>query len=274
MSTLIVNGPETAAGSTFAQRSEPRLRFVARESGGARRFSGAPALGVVGRLALKEARGVIAASVDRPRRLRDALYPLAIGAAALVALAWPAGDERVSDRLQVAASPPTPQRVAQDAGRSTETGTEPVATKIQPSATKTEPTTAKQPNAASAGGLPAATKASAEASSGQPSLKAPLTPPTATPKLVPGAAPSSPRFAWAPVAGATAYRFALYRAGERIYVARTVAPVLQLPRTWKQGGGKVAFGPGGYQWVVWAIRHGRQDGAAVVRAKVVVPKAT
>ena len=95
------------------------------------------------------------------------------------------------------------------------------------------------------------------------------TPPahTAPPKDV----PHSLKFAWAPVAGASSYVFAVYVQSRRVLVARVKNAAIQI-RVGSHSGPRT-LAPGTYHWYVWPVRHGRQDSVAVVRARLVVPAA-
>jgi hypothetical protein len=112
----------------------------------------------------------------------------------------------------------------------------------------------------------------------KPSLKSAATSPPASEvkppskrqsQVSPTPAPEVRRFAWAPVAGATAYEVAFYRSNIRVYRARTRRAVVSIPEG--SGGSKPTLVPGTYEWYVWPVRNGRRDQVAVVRSQIVVP---
>jgi hypothetical protein len=62
-----------------------------------------------------------------------------------------------------------------------------------------------------------------------------------------------PRFAWAPAAGSSAYRLALYRDRLPIFERDIRATAFQMPGTWTYRGEFHAFTKGAYRWVVWPL---------------------
>ncbi len=83
------------------------------------------------------------------------------------------------------------------------------------------------------------------------------------------APPAVKLLAWKPVAGATGYDVAIYRAGAQVLQKRTTSPRLKIPlRSPADPAGGLA--PGGYDWYVWPIHAGRRGPAAVVRSSLVL----
>jgi hypothetical protein len=95
----------------------------------------------------------------------------------------------------------------------------------------------------------------------QPSRQSPQTP----------AVGLARRFAWAPVEGASGYRFELFRASSRVFAGETSRPELTLPATWNAAGAQRRLEPGEYRWYVWPLVAGSRSGVAIVQAKLVVP---
>ncbi len=87
------------------------------------------------------------------------------------------------------------------------------------------------------------------------------------------AAPAPRRFAWAPVAGATAYDVAIYKDDVPVFRARTKTPSIVIPERSRQAGAERLLEPGTYQWYVWPVRNGQPDRVALVRSTLVVPAA-
>ena len=78
------------------------------------------------------------------------------------------------------------------------------------------------------------------------------------------------RFAWAPVKGARAYRFELFRGPEQVLVRRTETPALQLPPSWQTDGRRVTLEPGDYRWYVWPVLPDGVAAGAVMQARLTV----
>lgn len=79
-------------------------------------------------------------------------------------------------------------------------------------------------------------------------------------------------FAWAPVAGASSYAFALYRGADAVYEARSGAARLVLPPRWHHRGALETLAPGRYRWVVWPVdESGNRADEAIVNSALVVP---
>lgn len=78
------------------------------------------------------------------------------------------------------------------------------------------------------------------------------------------------RFAWAPVARASAYRVEFYRRSERILAATTTHAQIVIPARWESGGRVRRLQPGDYRWYVWSIVDGKRAPSAIVQAKLVV----
>ncbi len=100
----------------------------------------------------------------------------------------------------------------------------------------------------------------------------PTATPTPTPKDGGGSgAPVPRRFAWAPVDGATSYRFELFRGDEQVLVATTKSPAYQLPTSWRHEGRSERLTSGSYRWYVWPVLASGPADAAVVQASLDVP---
>ena len=103
--------------------------------------------------------------------------------------------------------------------------------------------------------LPAAFNFTVQTAANAPpatSAKAPaLSSPRAKP---PGASLGSTRgFVWVPVAATSAYDVEFYRAGRRIFAARTTHAKLTVAKSWIYRGRRERFTPGMYRWYVWPI---------------------
>jgi hypothetical protein len=86
-----------------------------------------------------------------------------------------------------------------------------------------------------------------------------------------GTAAAPRRFAWAPVGGAVAYRFELFRGDEQVLRATTPDPVYELPTTWRHEGREERLTSGSYRWYVWPVLVSGPADAAVVQADLDVP---
>ena len=60
-------------------------------------------------------------------------------------------------------------------------------------------------------------------------------------------------FGWVPVAATSAYEVEFYRAGRRIFSARTTHAKLTVAKSWTYRGRRERFTPGTYRWYVWPI---------------------
>jgi hypothetical protein len=93
-------------------------------------------------------------------------------------------------------------------------------------------------------------------------------------RATPTAPQPEPRtFGWAPVAGAAAYEVEFFRAGRRIFAAKTIQPRLTLSARWTYRGRKFRLGPGVYQWDVWPIYNsatGSRRGKPIVQSRLTV----
>jgi hypothetical protein len=83
-------------------------------------------------------------------------------------------------------------------------------------------------------------------------------------------APTSRRFAWAPVAGASGYEVAFFRGQSRVFSGRSSRAALTLPARWRIAGRRESLKPGRYRWYVWPIVAGKRSSTAVVRAALEV----
>ena len=76
-------------------------------------------------------------------------------------------------------------------------------------------------------------------------------------------------FIWIAKDGAEAYRFELFRQGERIYVAAVDSPRVEVPPRWRYRSIEQRLEPGTYRWIVRPlVRRGGQlvPGAAIVQS--------
>ena len=121
------------------------------------------------------------------------------------------------------------------------------------------------------------TPATAETTEIPPPVEPTAEPPAIAPKPKPRhralarSKPVSRRFAWAPVAGADAYRIELFRGAVRVFVATSKSAQLTVPPRWKLGGKRRTLTPGNYRWYVWPVTSGRRAQNAVVQATLTVP---
>jgi hypothetical protein len=280
MQTTFINSARVGTGSDGWAGSRPPLRFASHTAAVRPRLPHvAHTWDTVWRGALRAS--VQAISTDRRPSVRNLVYGGSLAVLAAVALIWPATSGTPSETSAVrtvagagvAGSSTSIRSVSAEVPRD-------VAATRTPSVTTPLGAQPVQPQAGvqkAPSGVPLVTASDVPPEVVSP--KAPLTPPTATQARagkrsaapVGAAGTRTPRFAWAPAPGATAYVFALYRGAKRVYHTKISSPVIELPASWKSGGAKQIFGPGAYQWVVWVVRNGRQDAAAVVRSKVVVP---
>jgi hypothetical protein len=74
---------------------------------------------------------------------------------------------------------------------------------------------------------------------------------------------SRQRLAWAPVAGATGYQVAFYHQSERVYLAHTTLPRVDLSWAVRQ-----ALPHGALVWYVWPTHGGRPDSSPVVHSQL------
>jgi hypothetical protein len=77
-------------------------------------------------------------------------------------------------------------------------------------------------------------------------------------------------FAWAPVAGASAYHVEFFRDNARIFAGDVTTPRLSLPATWKHADRLHRLEPGSYRWYVWPVVSGLRQAHATVQAELVV----
>jgi hypothetical protein len=78
------------------------------------------------------------------------------------------------------------------------------------------------------------------------------------------------RFAWAPVAGADAYRVELFRDDDLVFVATSRSAEITVPARWTLAGKAHKLAAGEYRWYVWPIVAGRRAQSAVVQATLTV----
>ena len=71
----------------------------------------------------------------------------------------------------------------------------------------------------------------------------------------------SQRLAWAPVAGATGYQIAFYHGSDRVFLAHTILPRVDLSPAVRQ-----ALPRGSLVWYVWPTRAGHRDSSPVVHS--------
>ena len=80
-------------------------------------------------------------------------------------------------------------------------------------------------------------------------------------------------FGWPRVRRASSYDVRLFRAGVKIFEARTAATRLAVPRRWTFDGRRLSLRPGNYVWQVrprFGRRRAARYGAPIVAAKLVV----
>ena len=106
----------------------------------------------------------------------------------------------------------------------------------------------------------------------QPRTKGAPAPRNPTPAPAPATKTPVPRrFAWAPVAGADAYRVEIFLAEARVFSAISKTAQLTVPGRWRLGGKLHTLTAGEYRWYVWPITSGRRSQNAVVQATLTVP---
>jgi hypothetical protein len=71
------------------------------------------------------------------------------------------------------------------------------------------------------------------------------------------------RLAWAPVAGATGYQVAFYHASDRVFLAQTTLPRVDL--SWAV---RHALPHGSLVWYVWPTHAGRRGSSPVVHSQL------
>jgi hypothetical protein len=154
-----------------------------------------------------------------------------------------------------------PSAVSSSVGRPQEPGA--TARAESPPSTRERPTASARPRVTPARGAKAAAQRRAAERNRRQQPK---------PSAEPATSPSNDRrFAWAPVAGAQSYEVAFYRGNDRIYVARTETPKLELPSRWRHNGRWMSLTRGAYRWYVWVVgADGERRTAAVVQARLVV----
>jgi hypothetical protein len=94
--------------------------------------------------------------------------------------------------------------------------------------------------------------------------------PSTTPKRQTRSKPSERKFAWAPVAGATAYHVEFFRGQRRVFVHDTTRPDITVPARWTYEGSSRSFGPGEYRWYVWPVVSGLRQSRAAVQSTVTI----
>ncbi len=83
--------------------------------------------------------------------------------------------------------------------------------------------------------------------------------------------PEPQRFAWAPVADASAYHVELFRGSAKVFEAETTQPAITIPAQWTFGERTHSLEPADYRWIVWPVRSGVRAARAVVQAKLTIP---
>jgi hypothetical protein len=83
-------------------------------------------------------------------------------------------------------------------------------------------------------------------------------------------APLPRRFTWAPAKRASGYDVELFRGSERVFVAETDAPAVEIPSTWTHAGRRRTLEPGTYRWYVWPVTRSGRSARAIVQANFVV----
>jgi hypothetical protein len=92
-------------------------------------------------------------------------------------------------------------------------------------------------------------------------------------KPIPAPAAPTRSFGWVPVSASSAYDVALYRAGRRIFAARTRHAKLTVAKSWIYGGRRERLAAGVYRWYVWPIYKsgtGVRRGTPIVNSKLIV----
>jgi hypothetical protein len=103
----------------------------------------------------------------------------------------------------------------------------------------------------------------------QKTRRAPRTPAPTRPARSP-ARTEPQRFAWAPIADATAYRVELFRKQARVFATDTRRPAVTIPARWTFAGRDRRLTPGEYRWYVWPVIAGRQSARAIVQSRLTV----
>ena len=94
----------------------------------------------------------------------------------------------------------------------------------------------------------------------------------ARPTPQPQRKPLERKFAWAPVAGATAYHVEFFREQDRVFIQDTTAPDITVPAQWTYRGSKRSFHAGEYRWYVWPIVSGLRQSRAAVQSTVTIQR--
>ncbi len=253
--------PTTAAGAPpAADRSDTRRLLTAFLAGAA--VAAVVTTGVIGELG--ESRQTV---FGDPGTVPPATSPAASGTEQSGAAKAPAtsggsptkGSAASPSKPEPGSGKPLTQPRAHSAGPAKQTGSKPAAKPKQ--ATRAHATT-KQPSAPKQG----AAKSGAAA---KPSAKASASTPPAAKQADSAAEPR--KFAWAPVAGAVAYRFELFRGSQQVLRATTKSAAFELGSTWRHRGHAEELSAGSYRWYVWPILPSGAASEAVVQARLTVP---
>ncbi len=129
----------------------------------------------------------------------------------------------------------------------------------QPKARQPTPKQKAAPSKSATSRAPNASSGAKQSPARRPTTAAPVTGPTTR------------RFAWAPVVGATGYHVELFRGADRVLAQETTEPVLELGSTWRYEGRTVRLTPGTYRWYVWPVTKSGRATQAVVQAKLTIP---
>jgi hypothetical protein len=74
-----------------------------------------------------------------------------------------------------------------------------------------------------------------------------------------------------PVAATSAYEVGFYRAGRRVFAARTTHAKLTVTKSWIYRGRRERFTPGTYRWYVWPLyKSGSARGTPIVNSVLIV----
>ena len=92
-------------------------------------------------------------------------------------------------------------------------------------------------------------------------------------RAIPTSVRPTRNFGWVPAAATSAYDVAFYRAGRRIFAARTTQAKITVAESWIYSGRRERFAPGVYRWYVWPIYKsgsGMRRGTPIVNSKLTV----
>lgn len=186
--------------------------------------------------------------VGRTARSRLVRWAVALGMAlvGVALLAEVAGNPNDARRASLSLRPEQGAAVGKQTGRPSRS---PVETRRRPVATTAPPSTR--------------THSSAPPSHPAVHHRARTAPPPRT-------APTSRKFAWAPVQGASGYLVEIFRGPARVYRATAASAQIVVPASWTLDGKRYSLRPGLYRWYVWPEARGRPGRVATVQARLVI----